>query len=229
MDYQSQFDDLPPGLPFQILTRFLSERRRERLVSVASHRTKMVRLVLENLHDRHNVGACLRSAEAFGVLNVDVIQPVKGFHRSTTAKGASKWLNLNSWSRVDAFCAEMRQQNICLAGGMISGDQDLDTFPREIDGPVAIIFGNEHSGLSKEITENLDIRFRVTMRGMVESLNISVAAAVSMHMITEILEKKWGESFYLDQNERLRLLDRWVRREVRHGDRILAKAMEDFN
>ena len=106
------FDALQHPNPsrWQRIASQLTDRRRLRIENAAMQRTNHIRLVLQDIHHPHNVSACMRSAEALGVLNVDLVLKREKFSPSTVAHGVHHWLRISKFDEVDACVASLRAQ-----------------------------------------------------------------------------------------------------------------------
>lgn len=155
------------------------------LKRVAYARIPSVALVLDALGDPHNVAAILRSGDALGVQQFhfvagDTERERQPRARKKVSKGVDKWLDVHWHREVDACVSSLRSQGFSLWGASMEGTQGpevLQPLPR-----VALVFGNEHRGVRPALRASLDGVFSVPMRGFVESLNVSVAAALSTYL-----------------------------------------------
>ncbi len=153
--------------------------RLARIEKVLQQRQPSLTLVLANIHDPHNVSAIYRSCDAFGVAEVhlyytDTAFPVLG--RKTSAS-ARKWVDtMRHNSKEDLFkCLKDKNMQI-LATSCTATAKPLREW--DLTKPTAIIMGNEHSGVDKELVQNIDGEIYIPMHGMIQSFNVSVAAAV---------------------------------------------------
>ncbi|MFW7377819.1 MAG: TrmH family RNA methyltransferase [Oligoflexus sp.] len=213
------FDDA-----WELLSPRLTPHRRERMEHVAQHRTRHIRLALQDIHDPHNISACMRSAEAMGVMQVDVINLYQKFAKpSSVARGSSQWLELGRFEDMATYLQQTKEAGVKLAAGFPSPDAiPLDQIP--VDQPLVIIFGNEHLGVHEDWLPHLDYRFTIPMVGMVESFNISVSAALSMYELTRRARATIGdEQFYLNKAQQVHMLNQWVLRHSRDPMRELNK------
>ena len=182
----------PPAAVSDALRPLLTDERLARIEAVLSRRTRSVAVVLDGVIDPHNVSAVLRSADAFGIQEVHIIENADPLLASSrVAKGTERWLDLIRHASAKAcikalrergfrvFIAEAKGDPFDFAQGKL-GPADL----RETDR-VAIVFGNEHSGVGSELRRLADGAFAIPMRGFVESLNVSVAAAITLYAATE--------------------------------------------
>ena len=211
--FDSQID-YPKGA-YELLSERFSEKRRERMLSVASKRTRHVKLVIQDVHQPHNISACMRSADAFGVLEVDVVTLNQPFKPTTPAKGVIGWLDIDKKKSVEETVLDLRKKGYKIAAGFPAQDSDykLETLP--IDEPIAVIFGNEHAGVDADFTPHIDYKFTIPMVGMVESLNISVSAALTLRELTHRASQSLPrETYYLSDEQKQALLDKWTCRQV---------------
>ena len=161
----------------------VSAERQARVRRMLSDRLSSVCVIAEAIHRRHNTSAILRSCEAFGVHEVHLIT---GRFRTSrgAARGAERWLDLHRWPDIATFVAHLRERGFQIFVGDLAQDAYTpDTLP--VDGPVAILFGNELNGVSDEARALADESVIVPMRGLTESLNVSVAAACVLQRVTE--------------------------------------------
>jgi tRNA (guanosine-2'-O-)-methyltransferase len=201
--------ELPPDL-WKLLASQLTEKRRFKMEETASQRTERIRLVLQDIHHPHNVSACLRSAEAFGILNVHVINRTEPFKASSVAKGVDRWLNVHKHTDIPSCVAELKKRNYKIASAMPNPVDCKSLYDLPVDEPIAVLFGNEHEGMSEDFRPHVDYFFTIPMYGMVESLNISVCAAITMHELRHRAEIFWKSNFHLSESERTALLNTWI-------------------
>jgi len=209
------FDAGPfPVDAWALLSPALTDQRRERLMTAAKNRTRRLRLVVQDIHHPHNVSACLRSAEAFGVADVDIVNHRQSFRPSTVAKGVGEWLNIHKHDSIESCAAYLREAGYQIAAGFpAQGATPLYALP--VDRPLAVVFGNEHAGIAGEWLPYIDLRFTIPMVGLVESLNISVSAAITLQSLTHKARTSLGDSSYLiSAAEQSELLNRWICRQV---------------
>lgn len=194
---------MPPG-----------ERRAERLRQVLSMRRPDLTVVLENVHDPHNVSAVLRSCDAVGVLRVELLYTVEKFPRigKKSSSSANKWLDLRRHTSVAGCYSLLREEGFRIYATRLGG-ASVSLYELDLSRPSALVFGNEHRGVSPEAAEAADGNFHIPMVGMIQSLNVSVAAAVAVYeahrqRIATGVEGKKG----LGAEELARLFEDWSRR-----------------
>jgi tRNA (guanosine-2'-O-)-methyltransferase len=166
----------------------LLDRRRERIDQVVANRVRGLTLVLEHVHDPHNLAAVLRTAEGLGLQDLHVVEGPKGFRPSqAVTQGADKWIDVHKHAGAEACVRELRAQGFRLFGSRLTGDAvDLADLP--FGEKLALAFGNERDGLSERFAEGCDGFFRIPMAGFAQSFNVSVAVGISL--ATAMLERR---------------------------------------
>jgi tRNA (guanosine-2'-O-)-methyltransferase len=189
-------------------------RRIERFRSVISRRQRDLTVVLENIHDPHNVSAILRSCDAVGILRVELLYTIEKFPAlgKKSSSSASKWVECRKHRDVAACYAALRREGFKVLATAVA-DAAPDLFDLDLTGPVAIVLGNEHRGVSTEASSLADGLFRIPMSGMIESLNVSVAAAVCLfEAYRQRVRSGRVSTSALAGDEQSRLLEEWLKR-----------------
>jgi tRNA (guanosine-2'-O-)-methyltransferase len=223
-DYVPPDDGAVPADAWRLLNHMLTDTRRERMLQVAAGRTRRFRLVLQDIHNPHNVSAGIRSADAFGIQDVDVVTMKEKFRPSTVARGVAGWLTVRRWQSAAACATALKAEGYLLAAGLpTQSSRPLSELP--VDRPLAVVFGNEHDGIHPDWRAHLDLPFTIPMVGMVESLNISVSAAITLFDLTQRAQKDAAAraGYFLPESEREALLSRWTCRQLRAWPEILSR------
>jgi tRNA (guanosine-2'-O-)-methyltransferase len=155
----------------------LLPRRFERLRAVLDRRMGDLTVLLEHVEKPHNLSAILRSCDAVGVLEAHAVcldGRLPTFN--STAQGSQKWVPLHVHRGGAAAVTELRAQGFRLYGTHLSAGA-VDYRRCDFTGPTAFVLGAEKWGLSEELAASMDQAIVIPMRGMVQSLNVSVAAA----------------------------------------------------
>jgi tRNA (guanosine-2'-O-)-methyltransferase len=199
----------------RLLEPLVTPARRARLADVIARRLSSVAAVFDGPYDPHNGAAILRSCEAFGVQHLHVVErPAAPFVVArSVSRGAEKWVNVTCHAREDSLLAWSRAAGVPLVGAHPDGElapDELANLPR-----VAVVLGNEREGIRDAIARACAFRVKVPMRGFVESLNVSVTAAILLYAATR------GRSGDLDAETRLRLYARGLYLSVPHAEDIL--------
>ena len=222
-DVLRRFPRVSPESICAVLSPLLVEGRRERIDQVLSARLGGLTALIENLHDPHNGAAVLRSAEAFGLQDLHVIEAVERFRFSSeVTKGCEKWLDIHRHPTFAAARAQLKAAGFALYAAMPGASlalEDLD-FAR----PAAIVVGNEHDGLTSEAASACDARFAIPMQGMTQSLNLSVATAVALAHAVRSRRAAIGAASDLNAGAREGLRARFYAASVRGATQILSRA-----
>jgi len=174
--------DRPADLVIDALSPVVTAERLQRISDVVRARTDDLVLVLDRVSDPHNSSAVLRSADAFGLQTVHVIVGEHGFKASRgVSKGTQRWLDVIRYQSAGACARRLKRDGYSIYVAAMGGDTQLDDL-RAMER-LAVVFGNEHRGVSEEMRALADGTFSIPMRGFVESLNISVAAAITMQTL----------------------------------------------
>ncbi len=141
-------------------------------------------LVLDGVQDPHNLGACLRTAEAAGV-HLVILPKDRAASLSPVARraacGAAEVLDIVFVTNLARVLRQLKQHGIWLAGAADQAEQEI--YDVGLDGPLALVMGNEGKGLRRLTAELCDYHVRIPMHGSVSSLNVSVATAICIYEI----------------------------------------------
>lgn len=196
------------------LESLATDARGDRLKSILAERTGSVTVVFDHPHDPHNGAAVLRSCDAFGVQRVHVICGHEEFAASRmVSKGSERWVDIIHHESPDVAADLLRKEGFQLLVTHPEGrllPSDLASL-----GKVALILGNERDGVSRELTRLADDTVQIPMRGFVESLNVSVTAAILVQAACQ------GRPSDLGQPERENIYARWLRKSVPRADEVL--------
>jgi len=161
----------------------MTPERYNRLSSVLNKRQPDLTVVLENVFDPHNVSAVMRTCDAVGIQDVYIlnnrIAPHKkwGYRSSSTA---AEWLTIHQFTNVDECFSELRKRYKKIYATHLSDDA-ISLHQIDLTESVAMVFGNETFGVSEEIRNHVDGSFIIPQVGIIKSLNISVACAVTLY------------------------------------------------
>jgi tRNA (guanosine-2'-O-)-methyltransferase len=186
--------------------------RRQRIETVLGQRIDSVRCAIEAVHHRHNVSAVLRSCDALGLSHVHLVEghftPSKG-----TTRGAERWLALHRHpSPTDAITA-IRAAGFAI---WVADFADPPVAPEQVpvDRPICLWFGAELVGVGPEARAAADGVVTIPMRGFAQSLNVSVAAAVTLRAVAERSRMILGDRALLSPEAAAVFREEWLAREV---------------
>lgn len=191
-----------------------TERRKQKLRSVLSRRQPDLTVVMENIHDPHNVSAVLRSCDAVGIMQVELLYNVEKFPRlgKKSSSSANKWLYIRKHTMVEECYATLRSEGFKILATHL-GSEAVSLYDIDFTGKVALVFGNEHRGVTDEAARQADGNVVIPMVGMIQSLNISVACAVSLY---EVMRQRLRNGDYaapkLSGADLDKLFNEWIQR-----------------
>ena len=159
-----------------------SDERIEKLRKVLKNRQLDLKVIIEDIHDPHNVNAIYRSCEAVGVMDVILLYIKEEFPevKFNTSGSACKWIDLYQFSNPFDILPKLKKEEHQIYS-LVLDENAKSIYDIDWTQPSVIIAGNEHTGISKE-TQNLSTKnLYIPMNGIVESLNVSVAVAVTLY------------------------------------------------
>ncbi|OFZ30157.1 MAG: RNA methylase [Bdellovibrionales bacterium RIFCSPHIGHO2_01_FULL_40_29] len=160
----------------------LTPERQKKILQVTRERCFDVSVVLENIYDRGNTSAVMRTGEGLGFADFHVIETFDKFKESNrVTQGADKWVEVKKWKSTAEAIEHFKKNKIRICVTSLEAAKPI----HEVDfsTPIALVLGNEKSGISKEILEAADERVIIPMPGFVQSFNISVAGALCLYQI----------------------------------------------
>jgi len=194
----------------------LTRRRYERFLQVLQRRQPDLTVVLENIHDPFNASAVLRTADAMGVCDIHLVYTWEKFPEIShgVASSAEKWLFLHRHSSIPQAFDHLRAQGFHIyATGLVP--KAKAPYECDLTQPVAIVLGNEHEGVSEEALRLADDVIRIPMLGMVQSLNVTVAAGMILYeAMRQRMQKGFFEQPRLDEQRLAKILRFWLQRQI---------------
>ncbi len=193
----------------------MTPRRFQRVCRVLDRRQPDLTVLLDNVHKPHNVAAILRSCDAVGVLEAHAVWPNPRLRPGNhTSGGSRKWVEVRTHRTLEEATEHLHARGFALyAAHLSAGARDY----RDVDytAPSAVVLGAELTGLRREGIDHADEHIVIPMSGMVQSLNVSVAAAV---VLFEAQRQRREAGLYerrrLEPEYRARVLFEWLHPEV---------------
>jgi tRNA (guanosine-2'-O-)-methyltransferase len=198
----------------------VTPERLEKLTRLVQNRQRDIVLVLEDIHDPHNAEAAFRTCDAFGIQTAHIIfeqQPPFNPRKvgKSTSSSANKWLDFVIHRSTQDAIDLLKSEGYTLIATTLRDDA-VSIYDADFsDGKWAIWIGNEHRGLSDRAQVQCDIALKIPMMGMVQSLNLSVTAALAMYEVTRQRATRQDE-FRLSPDAQTSLLDELITR-TRHA------------
>ena len=207
----------------------MTPKRTEKFRSVAKNRQPNLTVILENVFDTHNIGAVLRSCDSVGIGEIFVLYTEPEKQRRTlkigkrTSAGTRKWVDIRYYHSIEkCFQAVREKYHTILATHLSTKSESL--YKLDLTKPTALLFGNERLGITPETLAQVDGNFIIPQMGMAESLNISVACAVTLY---EAYRQRAEKGFYTDRpvlnkTQQNDLFDEYCRRDAadEKGDQV---------
>jgi tRNA (guanosine-2'-O-)-methyltransferase len=188
----------------------MTPERHQQLKLALSKRQPDLTVLAESVNKPHNIGALLRTCDAVGVLTLHAVAPRGGFAkgRRVTA-GTRDWVSTRQHEHLEGAVSELKSKSFQLVAAHFSDDA-LDYRELDYTRPTAFLLGAELAGVSPAAAALADHHVVIPMRGLVESLNVSVAGALLLY---EAARQREAQGFYrgsrLPQAEFDRLLFEW--------------------
>lgn len=208
------------------LSEIVTENRLKRFEDVLENRTKHFTVVLEDLYQKHNQSAVVRSCEVFGVQDVHVIEnKYISYLSNQVAKGAQKWTDFHHYNTLE------HNTQKCIDNIKSKGYQLIVTSPHidsctveqfDITKKAAFVFGVEKEGVSKQMMDQADGFIHIPMVGFTESLNVSVAASIILQQVTEKLRSS-SIDWKLTEEEKLVIKDKWIKGSIKNIEPIIER------
>jgi tRNA (guanosine-2'-O-)-methyltransferase len=204
----------------------MTPERTQRFKEIASIRQSNLTIILENVHDQHNIGAVLRTADSVGIKEIFVLysEPELSVKNivlgQKTSSGARKWVDVHFYTDLEACFKHVRENYEVILSTHLD-EKPRSIYELDLTQSVALLFGNEHDGVSEAALNHSDGNFIIPQVGMVKSLNISVACAVTLY---EAFRQRQEKGFY-DENkpmsieEQEALYEEYERRHVSKATR----------
>ncbi len=176
----------------------MNNRRLEKFHAVVNRRQPDLTIVLENVTDVHNIGAVLRSADSVGIKEVYILNTDAHLQKDyvtigkRTSMGTRKWVDVHYFTDAEACFLDLKAKYGKVLGAML-GQGACDFYDLDLTESVALFFGNEKRGISTLAQPYLDGKFIIPQFGMAESLNVSVACAVTLY---EAFRQRNKKGFY---------------------------------
>ena len=207
------------------LGQYITAHKKSAIERVLAQRTRFFTVVLEDIFKPHNASAVLRTCDCFGIQDIHLIEKTDTYKINPfVTRGAAQWVDLHKYftpegSAVDDCFGRLRTEGYAIYGTSPAPDSlsihDLPVLPNQ---KVALVFGNEHEGISEEVKSKVDGLVHIPMRGFTESFNISVSASIFLYELMKRASEVEIPNFNLTEKEQAALRLRWYKEIVPHAD-----------
>jgi tRNA (guanosine-2'-O-)-methyltransferase len=207
------------------LQSMLTPERIARIDSVLDARLASLAAAVEDTYDPHNAAATIRTSEALGLQELHVIEPGARFSAvKGVTRGSHRWIDLHRWPAADVAASALKARGFrvyaTLPDARAVSIEELDVGP-----PVAIVFGNEHEGVSDKAIAACDGTVTVPMFGFTESYNLSVTVGLAMSRLAARRRAVLGAQGDLDPARKARLRARWFALRIRAAVHIVERKL----
>ena len=209
-----------------LLSGLVTEKRLERIEEILAQRTRYITVVLEDIYQSQNASAVLRTCECFGIQDVHIVENYNPYNiNPMVLKGSDKWLNISRYNQSDNNSAEVANRlkskgYRIIATSLHEGSTTLNNFDIS-RGKCAIVFGNEHQGVSKYLLEQADEHLKISMSGFTQSLNISVSAGI---VISQLAQKmRDNVNWQLTSGEKEMIRAEWLKCSVKNPQMLISR------
>lgn len=161
----------------------MTPERTAALAKALAKRQQDITIVLENVFDPHNISAVMRTCDAVGIQEIFILNSKIPRHKKwgfKSSSGAKKWLTVHEFEQFE-FCMEALRQRYSRILTTHLSDDAVNLYQVDFTQSIALVFGNEHGGVSQEMVAAADGNFIIPQVGIIKSLNISVACAVTLY------------------------------------------------
>lgn len=206
----------PSILPTQPFDSSISDKRAARFRQVLMRRTKRLSVVVEDCHDQHNATAIIRSCDAFGIDTIHIVSSHQKFKiNKQVSRGTHNFMEIKIHKSIEDAYRILKEEGYLIYASDLTAEKVVHTEDLQklyLDHPIALVFGEESSGLSEKASQLADGHFMIPMAGFAQSLNVSVALAVAVYAVRgkELCEDASGS---LNVEEQLQRYTRWVKRK----------------
>lgn len=206
------------------LAEMLTAERIQRIDAVLDARLVSVVTCLEDTYDPHNAAATIRTTEALGLQDLHVIEAANRFSAAGgVTRGAHRWIDLVRWPMAEDAVRALRGRGFRVYATAPSAAVPVEQV--DVTTPIAVVFGNEHAGVSPAAIAASDGAIRVPMFGFTESFNLSVTAGMVMSRLAARRREYIGALGDLDADRRARLRARWFAQRVRGVVGVLERVL----
>ena len=206
------------------LESIITQNRKATFERVLNNRTRHFTVVLEDIYQRHNTSAVVRSCDIFGIQDIHIIEnKYNSYVSNQVAKGAQKWIDFNEYNTEEyntKICIDtLRKKNYQIIATTPHNDscllQDFD-----ITKKTAFVFGVEKAGVSEFMMKEADGYLKIPMAGFTESLNVSVAAAIILNDVTTRLRNSKVNWKLSEEEKNEKRLD-WCKKTINNVEQII--------
>lgn len=190
----------------------MQQKRLDKITTVVENRRNDIVVILEDIHDPHNAAAILRTCDALGIQKVYFIfEKEKPYNPKRVGKASSssanKWLDFTIFDSVLSCFKTLKQEGYTIIATALTEQSESLATAKFPEGKIALLVGNEHSGLSETAIKHSDRVIMIPMKGFVQSLNVSVSTAI---VLWDLVSKRTTQK--LSENTQKNLIEDFSKR-----------------
>lgn len=193
------------------MRNFKTDKRLNKIIKVLTSQQHSLKIILDNIHDPHNVSAIFRTCDSVGVPKISLLYNEEKFPKisKVSSSSANKWIEVEKFKSTRECYDSLRKEGFKIYASLLS-KKALNLYDIDLSEKVALVFGNENRGVTDETAKLADEVFYIPMHGMIESLNVSVAAAVCLYEARrQRTLKRMYENSELSEKELQKRIDNW--------------------
>lgn len=223
-DFEFDGQKVSVGQVIELFGNLITRERMAKIERVVQHRRLDFFTVMENIYDRGNVSAVMRTGEAFGLIRFLLIEPpgssFKAANRVT--RGADKWLDTQVVGSTKEALSYLKTQGVRVLASSLKAEKTLDQF--DLTQPTALVIGNEKEGISEEMAGGADTLFFLPMKGFSQSFNLSVASALCFAEVNSQAQKAGRPTLTKEQESRL--VANYILRSLDRPERLVEQILK---
>ncbi len=189
----------------------VSERKKNLIEKVVNERTRHVTLVFQDTYQPLNASAAIRTAEIFGLQDVYTIEERNPFRSSVgISRGAVSWIDIHRFPNSQTCFEQLKNNDYLIAATTLTSDAiTIDQVP--IDKKIALVFGNELRGVTKDLLDQADIKTYIPMYGFTQSFNLSVSVGICLQELIPKVRSSNEIDWRLSCTEQELLIQRFMK------------------
>ncbi|WP_229802456.1 TrmH family RNA methyltransferase [Echinicola pacifica] len=200
----------------------MTDHKKARMEEVLALRSRYFTVVLEDIYKPHNASAVIRTCDCFGVQDIHIMEKKDLYEVNPyVVRGASQWVDIHKYepekehSAVDACFGKLREEGYKIYATSPHGDS-MPLHQLQPSEKTALVFGNEHAGVSDEVIAKSDGLVHIPMSGFTESFNISVSASICLYDLQEKVKQNLPANYFLEEHEKELLRFEWYKGVVKN-------------
>ena len=203
----------------EYFSEFVTSHKKDFIEKILAERTNYITVVLEDIFQPQNASAVIRTCDCFGIQKIHVVEERNSFNENRDVTlGSAQWVDVIHYKQQNIVsCVEQLKDEGYTIVATTPGDGGIEINDLKTENKLALMFGTEINGLSKKATSMADVFVNIPMVGFIDSLNLSVCAAIFLYTLTNKL-RDGKIDYHLTDNEKLDLRLKWMKSIVKNGD-----------